>query len=212
MLAGRLDNVSGGRGGAIWGVNNADRVFRRTGVSLSDPDGDDWELVEDLLDQVSAGGGQVWGLSDTGTVFHRTGVSYEEPSGFDWDIVPGRLAQISVGDAGTASRNLDPDSLESTATSAFTSLARVPVLTRSGKQSNSGDRHVEGAWLAARERWEQSVSVSRRESSGWDSLDTRLWNIFGSADGEPHDNSFAAGSEGMASVPVNGPRIGKELG
>ncbi|GAA0522711.1 hypothetical protein Ade02nite_82190 [Paractinoplanes deccanensis] len=85
-VGGALKHVSAGADGETWGVNAANRVYRRTG--------DVWTQISGELSQVSVGdAANVWGVNPAGKIYRRTGSQ--------WTEVPGRLRHVSVASDGT---------------------------------------------------------------------------------------------------------------
>jgi virginiamycin B lyase len=84
VIPGQLKQISVGSAQNIWGVNNANQIFRRVG--------DGWQRMPGALTQVSAAAdGTVWGVTDAGNIYQWTGSA--------WQHVPGQLKHISVGSA-----------------------------------------------------------------------------------------------------------------
>ena len=54
----------------VWGVNNGDYIYRRTGNS--------WQQVSGRLKVVSVGQSGVWGVNSNDDIFYRTG-TYGDP-------------------------------------------------------------------------------------------------------------------------------------
>ena len=67
----------------VWGVNNGDYIYRRTGNS--------WQQVSGRLKVVSVGQSGVWGVNSNDDIFYRTG-TYGDPDtqGTGVSIVHGR--------------------------------------------------------------------------------------------------------------------------
>ena len=62
-VAGKLQHVSVSPQGHVWGVNSANNIYIRTGITTSNKGGSSWKEVPGSLKQISAGGWGVWGVN-----------------------------------------------------------------------------------------------------------------------------------------------------
>lgn len=86
QVPGSLKWVSVGADGTVWGVNENDDIFRRTG--------DTWTQIPGKLKQISVGNADnVWGVNSNDYIYRRTGDT--------WTNIPGKLKNVSVGADGT---------------------------------------------------------------------------------------------------------------
>jgi len=90
--------------GSVWGVNAADQIFFRSGMTAGHSLGTAWQYLEGSLSQIAVGypafwnvGEHVWGVNSVGEVFFRNGVTLGYPMGTGWERVEGNLKWISVG-------------------------------------------------------------------------------------------------------------------
>ena len=60
-IDGKLDWISSGAAGEVWGVAKTE-IFKRRGVSIGNPTGTGWTKVEGNLSQVDVYKGQIWGV------------------------------------------------------------------------------------------------------------------------------------------------------
>ena len=67
---GRLVWISSGMVGEVWGVNSANEIFTRDGISKK-PSGTGWFKQNGKLKQLSALKNQVWGVDGNGTIWSR---------------------------------------------------------------------------------------------------------------------------------------------
>ena len=66
---GRLKWISSGASGEVWGVNNADIIYRREGVTQGNPTGTGWKQLNGRLAQVDVFGGEVWGVNGDENIY-----------------------------------------------------------------------------------------------------------------------------------------------
>ncbi|MFO7959195.1 MAG: C25 family cysteine peptidase [Candidatus Brocadiia bacterium] len=92
-----IEGATGREETLVFGVNDADGIFRRVETTPENPGGTGWGRVPGKIAHISGGIRAVWGVNAAGGVWCRTGVSESNPSGTDWSQVPGTLVQISVG-------------------------------------------------------------------------------------------------------------------
>jgi len=97
----------------VWGATADGDLYYRTGLSVDNPYGTDWEQVDPTgarIKSISAdrSGEHVWGLSLLGEILFRKGVSLSNPIGTEWEKVPGSLASLVVSSEG-APYGLDQD-------------------------------------------------------------------------------------------------------
>jgi hypothetical protein len=98
-VSGKLKYISCGEYGH-WGVNKANLIYFREGVSRSNPVGTKWRRIPGKLTQLEAGQyGQVWGVNKRGWVYVRTGVTEQVPWGRGWKRVKTKKAwsRITIG-------------------------------------------------------------------------------------------------------------------
>jgi len=97
---GKMRSVSVGPQ-CVWGVNRADEVFIRIGLSPDDPRGKEWTKIEGSMKTISVGPtGVCWAVDKNDTVWRRTGAKGTNVLGTKWQSVTGRLKHISVGQMG----------------------------------------------------------------------------------------------------------------
>jgi len=97
---GKMRNISVGSQ-SIWGLNRADEVFVRIGLSKEDPKGKEWTKIEGSMTNISVGPtGVCWAVDKAETVWRRLGAKESNVLGTKWQSVTGKLKQISVGQSG----------------------------------------------------------------------------------------------------------------
>ncbi|XP_075046944.1 fish-egg lectin-like [Mixophyes fleayi] len=83
-LEGRLKYYSGGPYGC-WGVNSANNIYYRYGVTPTACQGNRWQQIEGSLVMVEVGtDGSVFGVNSAGDVYYREGISAKNPIGSSW--------------------------------------------------------------------------------------------------------------------------------
>lgn len=98
MLAGKLAAVSVGVH-SVWGIDDTNRVWCRTGISDAKPEGGDWVSVPSLMRDITVGPtGIVWGVSlEENKLWMRTNTTPKNPIGDTWQAVDGNMSQVSAG-------------------------------------------------------------------------------------------------------------------
>ncbi|KAJ8287726.1 hypothetical protein COCON_G00003850 [Conger conger] len=68
-----------------WGVNSANQIFFRKGVTPAACQGNDWQHIAGALVMIEVGtDGSVYGVNAGGDVFRRDGITATNPAGTDW--------------------------------------------------------------------------------------------------------------------------------
>ncbi|XP_023329325.1 tectonin beta-propeller repeat-containing protein 1 [Eurytemora carolleeae] len=99
-VMGKMRQISVGSQ-VVWGVNTADEVFVRVGLSADEPRGKEWTKIDGNMKTVSVGpNGVCWAVDKKDTVWRRLGAKDSNPIGTKWQSVTGRLSHISVGGSG----------------------------------------------------------------------------------------------------------------
>ena len=80
----------------MYGVNSANNIFCRTGITVANPKGTNWRLIPGALKYVSCGGFGCCGVNNQDNIFFRTGVTAAKYDGLSWIPVPGKLMQLEV--------------------------------------------------------------------------------------------------------------------
>ncbi|XP_075047409.1 uncharacterized protein LOC142107719 [Mixophyes fleayi] len=85
-----------------WGVNSANNIYYRFGVTSTACQGSRWQQIEGSLVMVEVGAdGSVYGVNSAGDVYERDGISAKNPIGTYWiDLVIGFSARHVTYDAG----------------------------------------------------------------------------------------------------------------
>jgi len=97
---GKMRNISVGSQ-SVWGLNRADEVFVRIGLSKEDTKGKDWTKIEGSMKTISVGPtGACWAVDKAETVWRRLGAKESNVLGTKWQSVTGKLKHITVGQAG----------------------------------------------------------------------------------------------------------------
>uniref|UniRef100_A0ACB8FZE7 Uncharacterized protein n=1 Tax=Sphaerodactylus townsendi TaxID=933632 RepID=A0ACB8FZE7_9SAUR len=97
--------VCGPRG--CWGVNSADAIYYRHGVTPDSCAGSSWENVPGALSMIEVSTeGDVYGVNSAGNIYRRIGITAANPIGTTWEQlnsdfgqakhVPGALKQIEA--------------------------------------------------------------------------------------------------------------------
>lgn len=74
------------------GVNSADDIFVRQGITKETPGGTGWKHIDGKLKQISVGKSGVWGVNAQNQIFYRTGTYDDNGSeGSGWQHVSGRF-------------------------------------------------------------------------------------------------------------------------
>ena len=69
-IDGKLDWISSGADGEVWGILKTE-IFKRRGISSGNPTGTGWTKVEGNLTQVDAYKGQIWGINTLQKIYVR---------------------------------------------------------------------------------------------------------------------------------------------
>ena len=70
-MDGLLVWISSGSQGEVWGTNKEGDVFKRTGITQSNPTGSGWKKITPrFLKKVSIWNGQVWGVNGDDEIFY----------------------------------------------------------------------------------------------------------------------------------------------
>ena len=72
-VGGRLKQIEAGPGGAVWGVNTANHIYFRAGVSRGRPIGRYWVRIGGSLKHVSVGCVGVYGINKRGQIWRYAG-------------------------------------------------------------------------------------------------------------------------------------------
>ncbi|MFO8008730.1 MAG: tectonin domain-containing protein, partial [Candidatus Brocadiia bacterium] len=96
-VAGRLQQISAGPDGGVWGINEAGALFARLGVSSRSPTGSSWQQLPGEYRSVTAGPAGVWAVDAAGRLLRRTGITDDEPTGDRWEPCGEGCAQVSAG-------------------------------------------------------------------------------------------------------------------
>ena len=88
----------------VWAATADGDIYYRTGISLTNPFGSDWQQVASTerikLIASERDGESVWALSLLGEVLFRQGVTMSNPTGTGWEKIPGTLTSLVVNDNG----------------------------------------------------------------------------------------------------------------
>ena len=96
-VPGKLIHVSSGESG-VWGVNRANNIYFRRGVTPRRKRGSMWKHIGGKLKQIDSGPfGIVCGVNGGDQIYCRGGISPKVRGGRNWINVPGRLMYISCG-------------------------------------------------------------------------------------------------------------------
>ena len=96
-VPGKLVHVSSGESG-VWGINRADRIYYRKGVTARRKSGSMWKGIGGRLRQIDSGPfGIVCGVNRGNQIYCRRGITPRRRAGRSWINVPGRLMYISCG-------------------------------------------------------------------------------------------------------------------
>ncbi|XP_061118054.1 fish-egg lectin-like isoform X2 [Conger conger] len=83
-ITGSLKYYSCGPNGC-WGVNSANDIFFRKGVTPAACRGNDWQKIAGALVMIEVGtDGSVYGVNDEGEVYRRDGITAAKPAGTEW--------------------------------------------------------------------------------------------------------------------------------
>jgi len=97
QIPGQLSDISVGFN-EIWGVNSNDLIYRRTGITESNPKGTGWQQIPGRLVQVSVSAvgrnPDVWGVNRQDNIYHCKADDHT------WQHINGALKVVSVGEAG----------------------------------------------------------------------------------------------------------------
>ncbi|XP_015261517.1 PREDICTED: fish-egg lectin-like [Gekko japonicus] len=94
QIEGKLKYYSCGPLGC-WGVNSADTIFYRHGVTPDFCAGYRWENVPGALSMIEVGTeGDVYGVNSAGDIYRRVGISAGNPIGITWKHLGNYLGQI----------------------------------------------------------------------------------------------------------------------
>ena len=70
-MDGLLVWISSGSEGEVWGTNKEGDVWKRTGITRSNPAGSGWELIKaGFLKKVSVWKGEAWGVNKNDEIFY----------------------------------------------------------------------------------------------------------------------------------------------
>jgi virginiamycin B lyase len=95
-VAGALTAVACG-GGQVWGVNSADAIWYRQGVTPANPGGVDWVCVPGALKTIAVDShGVAWGTNAGHQIYRRTGVTPANPMGSGWVQLDGAATAIAA--------------------------------------------------------------------------------------------------------------------
>ncbi|MFO8006430.1 MAG: tectonin domain-containing protein [Candidatus Brocadiia bacterium] len=94
------DDVAPGPDELLWGLNAADAIFVRQGLTPAWTTGTEWQQIAGKLEQVSCGEGVLWGVNSGGGIFLREGMDRDNPVGTSWNQLSGNLAHVSTGEVG----------------------------------------------------------------------------------------------------------------
>ena len=72
-IGGKLKQIEAGPNGVLWGVNRANYIYHRTGVTRRNPIGRYWKLVKGRLNHISVGCTGVVGINRRGQIFRYSG-------------------------------------------------------------------------------------------------------------------------------------------
>merc|ERR1712142_21178 len=82
--------------GRILGVNAADKIYMRAGVTKQRPTGTAWQLIRGGLKQISTGGGRIVGVNSGNAVYARTKIMNDGDSGRSWTKPKHHLKYVDV--------------------------------------------------------------------------------------------------------------------
>ena len=99
-VPGGLKQIDSGPRRIACGVNKADNIYCRTGITGARPYGKGWVRVPGKLKYISCGAFGHWGVNKRNDIFFRYGVNPGKPQGTKWKHVPGKLHQIESGPDG----------------------------------------------------------------------------------------------------------------
>ena len=99
-VPGGLKQIDSGPRGIVCGVNTADNIYCRTGITPARLSGKGWTRVPGKLKYISCGTLGHWGVNKRNDIFFRYGVNRGKPQGTKWKHVPGKLHQIESGPDG----------------------------------------------------------------------------------------------------------------
>lgn len=80
-IGGKLMQIDSGTFGLVWGVNKAQRIYCRKGITWRKPQGTKWQHVGGLLKYLSVGQYGVWGVNRGGYIYFRYGCTRRKPQG-----------------------------------------------------------------------------------------------------------------------------------
>ncbi|KAL8180550.1 UNVERIFIED_CONTAM: hypothetical protein K2H54_027400 [Gekko kuhli] len=93
-IEGKLKYYSCGLLGC-WGVNSADAIYYRHGVTPDSCAGSRWENVPGALSMIEVGTeGDVYGVNSAGNIYRRVGISAANPIGITWEHLGNDLGTI----------------------------------------------------------------------------------------------------------------------
>ncbi|XP_061114900.1 fish-egg lectin-like [Conger conger] len=85
-ITGRLMYYSCGPN-SCWGVNSAQNIYVRKGVTPAVCQGNDWRHIAGKLVMIEVGtDGSVYGVNAVGDVYRRDGITAANPAGTDWSL------------------------------------------------------------------------------------------------------------------------------
>ncbi|KAL8180549.1 UNVERIFIED_CONTAM: hypothetical protein K2H54_027394 [Gekko kuhli] len=92
-IEGKLKYYSCGLLGC-WGVNSADAIYYRHGVTPDSCAGSRWENVPGALSMIEVGTeGDVYGVNSAGNIYHREGITKDNPIGTSWAPVDKKIGK-----------------------------------------------------------------------------------------------------------------------
>ena len=99
-VPGGLKQIDSGPLGIVCGVNTADNIYCRTGITTARRNGRSWTRVPGKLKYISCGALGHWGVNKANNIYFRYGVKPGRPQGTRWKHVGGKLHQIESGPDG----------------------------------------------------------------------------------------------------------------
>jgi hypothetical protein len=100
-VTGKLEQISCGYHGQVWGTTSSNHVYYREGINSVNVEGTEWTRAPTDMLYVSVGlTGAIWGVNaENGVPMMRTGVTRETPYGKAWMTSPGQnMRQLEAGD------------------------------------------------------------------------------------------------------------------
>lgn len=97
--ANKMVRLDVGRDGHVWGVDDANKVYYRRGISPTVKKGTAWHEIEgsNFVDVAVCTTGHVWGVSADNQVYYRTRIVDDNQEGEAWALTTDSLAENGSG-------------------------------------------------------------------------------------------------------------------